>query len=183
MKVFRETVGEAANRLSEGTFFGCLFFAHVGIFMVVTQHFYMSGEYWGKYLVEKGPIVVIGVGVSLTAWSFLTLWICYFRRVRRILPYMAARINCFLLLMGFCLTVPVLTHLIYGTREISLGSLIVLLMSAHFFHKRVKSAVETVEKVPEEIFGRDAENSNLTECATINDLMFGNGKLTPENCL
>jgi len=43
--------------------------------------------------------------------------------------------------------------------------------------------VEPVEKVPKEIFGRDAEEDNLTECATINDLMFGKGKLTPENCL
>jgi hypothetical protein len=43
--------------------------------------------------------------------------------------------------------------------------------------------VEPVEKVPKEIFGRDAEKNDLTECATINDLMFGKGKLTPETCL
>ena len=32
--------------------------------------------------------------------------------------------------------------------------------------------VEAVEKVPEQIFGRDAEKSDLIECATINDLML-----------
>ena len=62
----RETVNEAASRLSEGTLFAYLFFAFVGILMIVTQRFYTSGEYWGTYLVEKGPIVVTGVGVSLT---------------------------------------------------------------------------------------------------------------------
>ena len=45
------------------------------------------------------------------------------------------------------------------------------------------TSVEPVEKVPKEIFGRDAEKSDLTECATINDLILGKGKLTPENCL
>jgi hypothetical protein len=32
--------------------------------------------------------------------------------------------------------------------------------------------VEAVEKVPKQILGRDAEKSDLIECATINDLMF-----------
>jgi hypothetical protein len=48
---------------------------------------------------------------------------------------------------------------------------------------QVRTSVEPVEKVPKEIFGRDAEKNDLTECATINDLMFGKGKLTPETCL
>ena len=149
MKVLKETVNEASSRLSEGTLFAWLFFAFVGILMVVTQHFYMSGEYWGTYLVEKGPIVVIGVGVSLTVWSFLTLWICYFRRVRRVLPYMSARINWFLLLVGVCLGVAVLPHLVYMPRfyrMISLGSLILLFICAHFLHKRVMSGVRTLIK-------------------------------------
>jgi hypothetical protein len=41
--------------------------------------------------------------------------------------------------------------------------------------------VEAVEKVPEQIFGRDAEKSNPIECATINDLMLGKGQVTAEN--
>jgi len=41
--------------------------------------------------------------------------------------------------------------------------------------------VEAVEKVPEQIFGRDAEKSDLIECATINDLMLGKGQVPPEN--
>ena len=41
--------------------------------------------------------------------------------------------------------------------------------------------VEDVEKVPKQIFGRDAEKSDLIECATINDLMLGKGQETPEN--
>ncbi len=32
---------------------------------------------------------------------------------------------------------------------------------------------ETVEKVPKQILGRDAEKNDFTECATINDLMKG----------
>ena len=43
-------------------------------------------------------------------------------------------------------------------------------------------SVESVEKVPKEIFGRRKKN-NLTECATINDLMLGRGQETPENHL
>jgi hypothetical protein len=45
----------------------------------------------------------------------------------------------------------------------------------------VSLIVEAVEKVPKEIFGRDAEKNDLTECATINDLMFGKGQVPPEN--
>jgi len=41
--------------------------------------------------------------------------------------------------------------------------------------------VEAVEKVPKQIFSRDAEKNDLTECATINDLMLGKGQVTPEN--
>lgn len=44
--------------------------------------------------------------------------------------------------------------------------------------------VGAVEKVPEQISGRDAEKSDLTECARINHLMLGKGQVTPENyCL
>jgi hypothetical protein len=35
--------------------------------------------------------------------------------------------------------------------------------------------VEAVGKVSKQILGRDAEKSDLIECATINDLMFGKG--------
>jgi hypothetical protein len=41
--------------------------------------------------------------------------------------------------------------------------------------------VEAVEKVPKQILGRDAEKSDLIECATINDPMLGKGQGTPEN--
>jgi hypothetical protein len=41
--------------------------------------------------------------------------------------------------------------------------------------------VEAVEKVPEHILGRNAEKSDLIDCITINDLMFGKGEVTPEN--
>jgi hypothetical protein len=43
------------------------------------------------------------------------------------------------------------------------------------------SFVEAVEKVSEQIFGRDVEKNDLTECATINDLILGKGQVTPEN--
>jgi hypothetical protein len=43
------------------------------------------------------------------------------------------------------------------------------------------SNVEAVEKVPKQILGRDAEKNDLTECATINDLILGKGQVTPEN--
>jgi hypothetical protein len=45
----------------------------------------------------------------------------------------------------------------------------------------VNSIVESVEKVPKQILGRDAEKNDLTECTTINDLMLGKGQVTPEN--
>ena len=41
--------------------------------------------------------------------------------------------------------------------------------------------VEAVGKVPKQILGRDAETSDLIECATINDLMLGSGQETPED--
>ncbi len=41
--------------------------------------------------------------------------------------------------------------------------------------------VEPVEKIPKQILGRDAEKSDLLECATINDLMLAKGQVTPEN--
>jgi hypothetical protein len=153
MKIFQETVEEAANRLSEGTLFGMLFFAFLGILMVVTQHFYMSGEYWGTYLVKKGPIVVIGVGVSLIVWSFLTLWICYFRRVSRLLPHMWPQITWFWLLAGFCFIVSVSPHFIYmplAYQIISKAGIFVLFIFAHFFHKRVKSAASQLVKQRED---------------------------------
>ena len=43
------------------------------------------------------------------------------------------------------------------------------------------AGVEAVEKVPKQILGRDAEKSDLIECATINDLMVWKGQVTPEN--
>jgi hypothetical protein len=45
---------------------------------------------------------------------------------------------------------------------------------------RLISVVEAVEKVPKQISGRDAEKSDLIECATINDLTLGKGQMTPE---
>jgi hypothetical protein len=45
----------------------------------------------------------------------------------------------------------------------------------------VRLNVEAVEKVPKQIFGRDAEKSELLKCTTINDLMLGRGQETPEN--
>lgn len=41
--------------------------------------------------------------------------------------------------------------------------------------------VEAVEKVPERILGRDAEKSDLIECAAIDDLMLGKIQVAPEN--
>jgi len=40
--------------------------------------------------------------------------------------------------------------------------------------------VEAVEKVPRQIPERDAEKSDLMECATINDLMLGKGQGPPK---
>jgi hypothetical protein len=42
-------------------------------------------------------------------------------------------------------------------------------------------AGETVEKVPKQILGGDAEKNDLTECVTINDLIVTRGHETPEN--
>ena len=39
---------------------------------------------------------------------------------------------------------------------------------------------ETVEKVPKQIFGRDAEKNDLTECPRINDLTITRGHETPQ---
>jgi len=40
---------------------------------------------------------------------------------------------------------------------------------------------ETVEKVPKQILGGDAEKNDFTECATINDLIIMKGRETPKN--
>ena len=40
---------------------------------------------------------------------------------------------------------------------------------------------ETVEKVPRQILGGDAEKNDFTECATINDLTIIKGRWTPKN--
>jgi hypothetical protein len=45
----------------------------------------------------------------------------------------------------------------------------------------VNHPVEAVEKVPKQIFGRDAEKNDLIECATINDLILGKGQVTLGN--
>jgi hypothetical protein len=46
---------------------------------------------------------------------------------------------------------------------------------------RLILGVEAVEKVPKQILGREAEKSDLIECATINDLMLGKGQVPPKN--
>jgi len=40
---------------------------------------------------------------------------------------------------------------------------------------------ETVEKVPKQILGGDAEKNDFTECATIDDLTIMKGRETPKN--
>ena len=45
----------------------------------------------------------------------------------------------------------------------------------------VSLSVEAVEKVPKQILGRDAEKSDLIECARINNLMLGRVQGTPED--
>jgi hypothetical protein len=45
----------------------------------------------------------------------------------------------------------------------------------------VTSTVEAVEKVPQQILGRDVERNNLIECATINDFMLERDQVAPEN--
>jgi hypothetical protein len=42
-------------------------------------------------------------------------------------------------------------------------------------------SVEAIEKVPEQIPGRDAEESKLQGCTPIDDLMLGKGEMTPPN--
>jgi len=42
----------------------------------------------------------------------------------------------------------------------------------------VLTSSETVEKVPKQILGGDAEKNDLTECATINDLTITRGHET-----
>ena len=44
-----------------------------------------------------------------------------------------------------------------------------------------KANSETVEKVRKQILGGDAEENDLTECATINDLTITKGRETPQN--
>jgi hypothetical protein len=43
--------------------------------------------------------------------------------------------------------------------------------------------VEAVVKGPKQILGRDAEKSDLIECATINDLIPGKGQVPPKTSL
>ncbi len=43
------------------------------------------------------------------------------------------------------------------------------------------NVLEAVEKVSKKILGQDEEKSYLLKCATINDLMLGEGQVTPEN--
>jgi len=54
-------------------------------------------------------------------------------------------------------------------------------MQATRMDSRPILGVEAVEKVPKQILGRDAGKSDFIECATINDLMLGKGRVTPEN--
>ncbi|HXX35635.1 MAG TPA: hypothetical protein VEM15_14265 [Thermodesulfobacteriota bacterium] len=43
------------------------------------------------------------------------------------------------------------------------------------------SSGETVEKVPKQILGGDAEKNDLTECATIDDVIIRRGHETLQN--
>jgi len=47
--------------------------------------------------------------------------------------------------------------------------------------QKITSTGETVEKVPKQILGGDAEKNDFTECATINDLTITKGRETPKN--
>jgi hypothetical protein len=47
----------------------------------------------------------------------------------------------------------------------------------------LKPGVEAVEKVPEQTFGRDADEIDFIECATINDLILGKDQDTPEGII
>jgi hypothetical protein len=46
---------------------------------------------------------------------------------------------------------------------------------------RLISVVESVEKVPKQIFGGDPGKNGFIGCATITDLLLGKGQVTPEN--
>ena len=46
---------------------------------------------------------------------------------------------------------------------------------------RLLTSGETVEKVPKQILGGDAEKNDLTECATIDDVIIRRGHETPQN--
>ena len=48
---------------------------------------------------------------------------------------------------------------------------------------QAKTPSETVEKAPKQILRQDAKKNDLTECATINDLIIMRGHETPENHL
>jgi hypothetical protein len=48
-------------------------------------------------------------------------------------------------------------------------------------YTEMKISGETVEKVLKHILGWNAEKNDLTECATINDLIIMRGHETPEN--
>ncbi len=56
-------------------------------------------------------------------------------------------------------------------------------INSQSFWKRPKQLIysEPVEKVPKRILGREAEKSDLTECATINHLIIMKGHETLEN--
>jgi hypothetical protein len=54
-------------------------------------------------------------------------------------------------------------------------------ISFSYIHPRYLISSETVEKVPKQILGGDAEKNDLTECATINDLTIMRGHETPKN--
>jgi hypothetical protein len=45
----------------------------------------------------------------------------------------------------------------------------------------LRTSSETVEKVPKQILGGDAEKNDFTECATINDLIIMKGRKTLKN--
>jgi hypothetical protein len=47
--------------------------------------------------------------------------------------------------------------------------------------EKLKVYSETVEKVPKQILGGDAEKIDFTECATIKDLTIMEGRETPTN--
>ena len=148
MKTFKETTEEAASRLWERTLLSCLLFAFIGVNVSVTQKWVEGWESLGTYHEVEGPLA-FGFGVAISAWSFAALWICYFRHYYLVAPHMRSEMICFLLLVGICLTVSVLPNFISMARPyqiVSKASIFVLLISAHFFHKRVKSVVAKFTK-------------------------------------